>query len=303
MRPLNRKEALKALAGAAMAGPILAGAEEKKAVSATLLPLINLGNTGIQTTRLAQGTGTSGTKRQSKQTKDGFQNFVNLMIHAYERGIRFYDLADQYGSHFYFREALRTIPREEVTILSKLQFGFDSKNPASLTPAEQRRFAENAIDRFRLELQVDVIDILLLHNVQSPNWDTELAGYMEVLSEYKQRGVIRATGMSCHTLVALKRAAELKWVEVALTRINAFGKIMDGPLDEVMPVQQKFKDRGASVMGMKIFGAGRLADKRDECMQFAQQLEYLDAMTIGSLTPDQIDDNIRLMAKYPLVPA
>jgi aryl-alcohol dehydrogenase-like predicted oxidoreductase len=286
-----------------LAGPVLAGAAKKKAANTTSLPLIKLGNTGIQTTRLAQGTGTNGTKRQSKQTKDGFQNFVKLMIHAYERGIRFYDLADQYGSHFYFREALRTIPREEVTILSKLQFGFDSKNPANLTPAEQRRSATNAIDRFRLELQVDVIDILLLHNVKSPTWDTELAGYMEVLSEYKQRGVIRATGMSCHTLVALKRAAELKWVEVALTRINAYGKSMDGPLDEVMPVQQKFKDRGASVIGMKIFGAGRLVDKRDECMQFAQQLKYLDAMTIGSLTPDQIDDNIRLMAKYPAVPA
>ncbi|MDZ8119083.1 aldo/keto reductase [Pontiella agarivorans] len=300
MPELNRNEALKALAGVVVAGSAIAKAEGKQVTTAGSLPLVELGNTGIRTSRLAQGTGTGGVRRQSKHTKDGFENFVNLMIHAYDRGIRFYDLADQYGSHFYFREALRTIPREQVTLLSKIQVNFDSDNPAKLTPAEQRRFAANAIDRFRLELQVDVIDVLLLHNVQSANWDAELAGYMDVMSEYKQRGVIRATGMSCHTLVALKRAAELDWVDVALTRINPYGKAMDGPVNEVMPVQQKLKDRGASVIGMKIFGAGRLVDKRDECMEFAQNLDYLDAMTIGSLTPEQIDDNIRLMEKYPV---
>jgi aryl-alcohol dehydrogenase-like predicted oxidoreductase len=300
MLNLNRNDALKAIAGAAMAAPVLAKASEKQIANAASLPLIELGGTGIKTTRLAQGTGTSGVRRQSKHTQEGFKKFVELMVHAYERGIRFYDLADQYGSHFYFREALRIIPRDQVTILSKLQVKFDSDNPSDLSISEQRRFATNAIERFRLELQVDVIDVLLLHVVTSANWDTELPGYMEVMSEYKERGVIRATGMSCHTLGALKRAAELDWVEVALTRINPYGKAMDGPVEDVMPVQQKMKDRGASVMGMKIFGAGRLVDKRDECMEFAQNLGYLDAMTIGSLTSEQIDDNIRLMAKYPV---
>ena len=106
--------------------------------------------------------------------------------------------------------------------------------------------------------------------------------------------------MSCHTLPALKRASELEWVEVALTRINPYGKIMDGALEDVMPIQRKFKERGASVIGMKIFGAGKLVDKRDECMKFAQELGYLDSMTIGARTPAEIDDNIRLMQKYPV---
>ena len=50
---------------------------------------------------------------------------------------------------------------------------------------------------------------------------------------------------------------------------------------------------------MKIFGEGRLADQRDACMKYAQELGLLDAMTIGFHTPEQIDDVLRLMHKYP----
>jgi aryl-alcohol dehydrogenase-like predicted oxidoreductase len=298
---MNRRKVLSQITGAAMAPPLVSAAfDNPKVEPSSDLSLITLGNTGIKTTRLAQGTGSAGVKRKSKQVDMGFRKFTDLLKHAYDRGVRFYDLADQYGSHFYFREALRTIPREKITILSKLQFRFDSPRPQELSISEQRRFAKNAIERFRLELQVDVIDIMLLHNVVSETWDSEMPGYMEVLSEYKEKGVITALGMSCHTIGALKRSSELDWVEVALTRINPYGKVMDGPLDEVMPIQQKFKDRGAAVIGMKIFGAGQLVGKRDECMKFAQSLSYLDAMTIGAQTPSQIDDNIQLMKKYPV---
>ena len=74
---------------------------------------------------------------------------------------------------------------------------------------------------------------------------------------------------------------------------------MDGSPAEVIPVQQRFKARGASVIGMKIYGNGKLAGKRDACMRFAQSLDYLDAMSIGAETPEQMDDNLRLMHAYP----
>ncbi len=107
--------------------------------------------------------------------------------------------------------------------------------------------------------------------------------------------------MSCPTLVALKKATQVDWVQVAFTRINEHKIAMDGPVKEVIPVQKQFKDRGAAVVGMKIFGAGKLVDTRDECMRFAQNLGYLDAMTLGAEKPEHIDENLRLMAKYPAV--
>ena len=295
---MNRRKLLASSAALSLTPPLLAAPQSNTELKT--LELIKLGKTGIKTTRLAQGTGTNGSRRNSIQVRDGFESFVRLMRHGYVRGIRLFDLADQYGSHVYFREFLRHVPREDLTILTKLQARFDAKNFSSLSPREQRDNAKSAIERFRTELKVDVIDILLMHNMTSATWDTDLAGYLEVLNEYKSKGVIKALGMSCHTLPALKRASDLEWVEVALTRINPYGKIMDGALEDVMPIQRKFKERGASVIGMKIFGAGKLVDKRDECMKFAQELGYLDSMTIGARTPAEIDDNIRLMQKYPV---
>ena len=295
---ITRRQLINTTSGLALSSPLLHSVQAAPK-DLKKLELIELGKSGIKTSRLAQGTGTRGGGRHSNQTRPGFQHFVGLMQHAYDRGVRLFDLADQYGSHIYFREALRHIPREDITILSKVQYRLDAKKPEDMSPSDQRRFAKNALERFRTELKVDVIDIMLMHNMTTEKWDEDLAGYVEVLQEYHQAGKIKAIGMSCHTLPALKRATELDWMNVALTRINPYGKIMDGPPEEVMPIQRKFKQKGVGVIGMKIYGAGKLLDKKDECMRFAQGLDYLDSMTIGSTSTKEIDENIRLMQKHP----
>ncbi|MEM1222082.1 MAG: aldo/keto reductase [Verrucomicrobiota bacterium] len=295
---MNRRKFLSVLSGSSASAPLLAS-QISGDTAPPPPPTVTLGKTGIRTSRLAMGTGTRGSRMMSNHTRAGFESLVGLMRHAYERGVRFFDLADQYGSHIYFREALRHIPREDVTILTKYQYRFDGENALKLDHEDQKRAALKAFERFRFEMKVDVLDIVLMHNVVTPDWDKDCAGYIDALFEAKEKGIIKAIGMSCHTLEALKRASELDWVEVALTRINQRGIIMDGSLEEVMPVQKRFKERGASVIGMKIFGNGKLVKKRRQCMEFAQKLDYLDAMTIGSETSQQIDDNLRLMAAYP----
>lgn len=303
MANMKRREFLTRFVGAAAVTPLIS-----PRASADVLtqapdpgrpPMVTLGNTGITTSRLAQGTGMRGTKRQSDQVRAGFENFVNLMRHGYDRGIRLFDLADQYGSHYYFREALKHLPREELTILTKLNYRFDGNSPTRLTFAQQKHSALKAIDRFRLELDVDVVDILLMHCVITPKWDTELAGFVEAFQEEQQKGHVKALGMSCHTFDALKRAAEVDWVQVALTRINPYGTAMDASPEEVIPVHRKIKENGKAIIGMKIYGAGKHVDARDQCMRFAQNLGYLDAMTIGARNPEEVDENIRLMNKYP----
>ncbi len=293
---MKRRHFLASMTGAAAAAPLLKAEAAGGDIPAP--PQVTLGNTGIVTSRMAQGTGFKGMRMQSNQTRAGFESLVNLIRHGYDRGIRMLDLADQYGSHLYVREALRFIPREEMTLMTKFQYRFDGKDALTLPPALQVRMMRKAIERYRMELNVNTIDIVLMHCVVTPEWDKECAGYIDALREAKEQGVIRALGMSCHTLDALKRASELDWVQVALTRINPFGVIMDGKPEEVMPVQKRFKERGASVIGMKIYGNGKLVDKREECMKFAAGLDYLDAMTIGAETPEHVDENLRLLAKY-----
>src|SRR5205085_12145006 len=89
-------------------------------------------------------------------------------------------------------------------------------------------------------------------------------------------------GTSCHTLDALKVAARTPWVQVDLARINPAGVAMDADPQTVISVLRQMKAAGKGVMGMKIFGAGKLRDKIDECLQFALALDCVDCFTIGS---------------------
>jgi aryl-alcohol dehydrogenase-like predicted oxidoreductase len=312
MSDLNRRSFIGASVGAAAVGltaQVARAAEaptpgDKGAAGAALIndapppPRVTLGKTGIQMTRLGQGTGVHGGNRQSDQTRMGFAPLVDLFHHAYERGIRFFDLADLYGTHVYFREALRTIPRDEVAILTKVWWRYDG--PQNDTSARFRgQMLRSTIDRFCHELTTDYLDIVLLHCLMDPQWTAKMEPYMESLAELKARGRVRAAGVSCHDFGALKTAAASPWVDVILARVNPKGVKMDASTDEVVAVLRQAKAAGKAIIGMKIFGEGQLANEREACMEFAQSLEFLDAMTIGFEKPEQIDDVLHLMAKYP----
>jgi 1-deoxyxylulose-5-phosphate synthase len=305
---MDRRQFIGATAGAAAAfsAPHLLHAAEPRHSESSASPppappVITLGNTGIKMSRLGQGTGVHGGERQSDQTRMGFGKFVDLMRHAYDRGVRFYDLADLYGTHIYFREALQSMERDQLAILTKMWWRYDGPEDQTSAP-ERRQMAKTALERFRHELATDYIDIVLLHCLMAPGWDEQMKPYMDVLDEEKAKGRVRAVGCSCHDLRAMQTAAVTPWVDVILARINMKGGkqvMMDGSREEVEEVLRTAKRNGKAIIGMKIFGEGRLADEREACIKYAQQLGLIDAMTIGFHTPEQIDDVLRLMAKHP----
>jgi 1-deoxyxylulose-5-phosphate synthase len=264
-------------------------------------PQVPLGKTGVTLSRIGQGTGMNGGGRQTNHTRMGIDRFRTLIRNSWERGVTFFDMADMYGTHMYFREALRTdrsIPREKLTLLTKLWWRSDG-NPRETPPEYQKKSTRTALERFRHELITDYIDIVLLHCLDSATWDQELAAYMDVLSEAKQKKQVRAVGVSCHTLEALKKIVDVPWVDVVLARINPDGVAMDGKTDVVVPVLRAIKEKGKAIIGMKIYGQGDLRGKTDECMKFAQGLGLLDAMTLGAEKPEEMDESLRLLAKYP----
>jgi aryl-alcohol dehydrogenase-like predicted oxidoreductase len=296
MNDINRRLFLTATAGVATCLANGAGADEAAPPSPP--PRVPLGKTGITTTRLAMGTGVHGGNRQSDQTRMGFDKLVPLFRHAYDRGLRFFDLADLYGTHVYFREALRKIPREEVVILTKLWWRYDGPSEPVAEPY-RKKVAAATLERFRHELNTDYLDIVLLHCMTTAKWDRELAPYMEALTQAKEHKKVRAVGVSCHDLGALEEAARCPWVDVVLARINPKGVMCDGKPEEVITALGHIKQAGKTVVGMKIFGEGKLADRKEECIRFAQGLGLLDAMTIGFHTPEQIDQVLALLAKHP----
>ncbi|WP_158942213.1 aldo/keto reductase [Granulicella sp. S190] len=233
---------------------------------------IVLGKTGIRTSRLAMGTGTIGFGGSSNQTRLGTSPLTRLLLDGYnDNGLRFFDSADSYGSHPYVAEALKHIPRDKVTVLTKT----DTRDPAGVRAD---------LDRFRKELGVDYIDIVLIHCVTESDWTTRYRGVMDVLSEAKQKGIVRAHGVSCHSLSALRAAAASPWVEVDLVRLNPIGSHMDADPATVISIIKQMRAQGKGIVGMKILGQGDLRDKPAEAIRYALGTGVLDAFTIGAET-------------------
>jgi aryl-alcohol dehydrogenase-like predicted oxidoreductase len=119
---------------------------------------------------------------------------------------------------------------------------------------------------------------------------------MDVLSEAKEKGVIRAHGCSCHSIEALRAAAKSSWVEVDLARINPIGSHMDASPQEVVSVLQEMKAAGKGIIGMKILGQGDLRGRVDDALLYALSLGVLDAFTIGAESKSEQEDLIRRIA-------
>jgi len=287
MTQIKRREFIEraaAVTGAVALGAVSLPAEEenkKRPRSAT--DTVTIGKTGIRSSLVGIGTGSIGYNKQSNQTRLGQEKFTALIRHAHERGITFFDCADQYGSHPYLREAIKGIPREKYVIQSKIIHRTADEAKADL-------------ERFRKELGVDYIDIVLMHVVTEGDWNKRYQGVKDVLSEAKQKGIIRAHGCSCHSFEALEAAAADPWVEVDLARYNPWNQHMDAEHERVTPVLRRMRQSGKGVIGMKILAQGDMTRGEDRLARARQSLRFglgsgvLDMMTIGFESPRQIDE-------------
>jgi 1-deoxyxylulose-5-phosphate synthase len=241
---------------------------------------VTLGQSGIRTSLLAMGTGTLGSGHHSNQTALGVKGLSELLLNGYDHGLRFFDCADSYGSHPHVAEALKQIPRDKVTVLTK-------------TWARDAKSARADLDRFRRELGTDYLDVCLMHCLTEADWTERYRGVMDVLSEAKQKGLVRAHGCSCHSIEALRAAAKSPWVEVDLVRINPIGSHMDADPATVVSVLREMKSAGKGIVGMKILGQGDLRARPDDAIKYALSLGVLDAFTIGAENKTEQEDLIR----------
>ncbi len=242
---------------------------------------VTLGPDGLRPSRLAMGTGTSGFRGASNQTRKlGVGGLTELLRFGYDNGVTFWDSADGYGSHPHLRNALQHVPREKVVIMSKSQ----SKTAKGM---------RGDIDRFRRELRTDYIDLLLLHAVREEDWPTQRAGAMEVVNEYKQKGIIKSRGISCHSLAALRQVRKQDHIDVDLARINPIGVLMDADPATVVEELCKIKAAGKGIIGMKIIGEGDMRNRVGEALQHALALDCIDCFTIGAENRIELADLIQ----------
>ena len=250
--------------------------------------IVSLGNSGLKTTLLGMGTGYSGYNRSSNITRAGKDSAIALIRYAYESGIRFFDCADAYGTHPHTMEALKDFPRESYTLCSKILVS------RSGVTSPENPDADIVVDRFRKELNADYIDLIQIHLMTSGKWTDEQKKQMDILETLKAKKIIRAHGVSVHSLDAMRAAAVSPWVDVIHCRINPFGVSMDSSdPGEVVPVIEQMHKSGKGIIGMKLIGNGSYRDdseKIDKTIRFVIGLGSVDVIIIGFEFPQQIDN-------------
>ncbi len=296
MRKLNRREFIGAViggTGAVTAGAVLwdgktAQSQQRKIAdlvidSAIKSPIdqVSLGKSGIKISLVGIGTGSGGWARQSNQTRLGQAEFTKQMRHAFDNGINFFDLADQYGSHPYFTKAMNGIGRDKYIIQTK---------------STSRRAVEARadIDRFLKELNTDYIDSLIIHNVTEAGWTMRFQEVMEVFTEAKKAGKIRAHGVTCHSFAALEAAAASDWVQINQVRWNSRESHMDADVKTAGALFEKMRRQGQGMIGMKVVGQGSLVQGEksltpEECFKFQIESGVVDAFVLGVQKIEHID--------------
>jgi aryl-alcohol dehydrogenase-like predicted oxidoreductase len=245
---------------------------------------VELGNTGLRVSLLALGTGTNGWSHRSDQTRRGTDWLTRHLIDGYEMGVNFWDLADQYGSHQYARKALRHIERENLVINTK-------------TTARDYQTCSKDVERFLKELGTDYLDIVLLHGKDSSDWNTGCRGAMDALDGAKERGLVRAVGISSHRLDGIKTAVAEPWLDVMLVTLNYASVRMSTAQEEVVPVLREAHARGKGIYAMKVLGCGRLTSDPEKAIQYILDLGSVHAMTIGHTENTQLSQNVEIIER------
>jgi len=291
-RQITRRQFIRSTA--ALAGGVLLSScalqKSAKVSKPTAVDQVTLGKTGLKLSRLGIGTGSKG---GSIHRGLGSDSFNRLIRYAYDQGITYIDTADNYKTHTMVRDAIKSLPREKLFIQSKMP-GVPEK------PLE-------VLDRYRSELGVDYIDSLLVHCAVASDWDEECKRLLDALEEAKAKKIIRAHGVSCHSLPALAKAAQLNWVDVNLVRINPQGAHVDTPAESwdaqsdvshvaaVLEQLAAMRKKGHGIIGMKLIGDGDFTNPQDreKSIRFAMRPGLLDAAVIGFKSADEIDEAIR----------
>lgn len=238
-----------------------------------------LGQTGIKVSRMCFGVLTVGPMQANLPVTQG----AEIIRYALERGVNFMDTAQCYGTYPYIRQALKGY-NGEVVIASK-------------SYAYTREMMMQAVEEARRELDRDIVDLFLLHEQESAltikgHWEA-----FEYLMECRQKGLIKAAGISTHTVAAVRAAAVLAEIDVIhpLYNINGVG-IIGGTVGEMGEAIAEAARAGKGIYGMKSLGGGNLLAHVDKALAFVLGNENLHAIAVGMQSREEVDMNVRLFS-------
>lgn len=240
--------------------------------------MAKLGKTGIEVSPLCFGTLTMTPFQADLSVREG----AELIRHGIERGINFFDTAEIYNNYEYLREVLKAVPRDRLVITTKC-YAYDVPG------------AEKSLQKVLKALDTDYIDIMLLHEQESEH---TLRGHypaLEYFFKQREKGRIRATGVSTHFIRCVEAAKEYEEIQVVHPIINMKGiGIQDGTAEEMLAAIKMLHDRGVGIYSMKALGGGHLQRNAEEAIRWIRKIPYIDSTAVGMQSIEEVDYNCDL---------
>ncbi|WP_027719334.1 aldo/keto reductase [Desulfovirgula thermocuniculi] len=235
-----------------------------------------LGKTGIRVSRLCFGTLTVGPLQVNLPVEEG----AAVIRYALEAGVNFLDTAESYRTYAHIRKALQGWDGEVII--------------ATKSYAYSHRGMRESLEEALRALSRDHIDIFLLHEQESAltlrgHWEA-----FEFLLQAREKGLVRAVGISTHSVEGVRAAARVPEIDVIHPLVNVAGVgIQGGTREDMLAAIEEAAAFGKGLYAMKVLGGGHLIARAEEAFSFALQIPYLASVAVGMRSREEVDFNVR----------
>lgn len=237
---------------------------------------VKLGNTDLMVTPIGFGVLTVGNTQLNLPVEEG----AAVLKYALERGINFLDTAQYYETYPYIREALKGTDFKPVIASKSLNYTYGEM--------------EFAINEALTEMDIDRIDIFMLHEVRHGSDFDDRAGAWRALQDAKAAGKVRYIGVSTHHVDVAERMADIPECDILFPLIN-FKSLgirkgsEPGTKEEMEAAIKKNADAGKGIFAMKALGGGVLTGSYLEALDYVSGIEGMDSIMMGFGTKEQVD--------------
>jgi len=279
-----------------------------------------LGSTGIAVSRVGVGTGTSGFTGVMAQAAMAPGDFADILAYGYEKyGINLWDTAHTYGTYAHLRAGLGAVARQGVVIIGKTGAatakGALSEFEAALRGIgtdyldvfmlhgvrgerefRLKRGALEALVRLKAEGRVRAVGLSahglggLRAALASPEIEAVLArmNYAGACMDGPQDGILSTLAGIPAVKEAAKRLIPKRLVPSLSGALEA-ECALEAHQEEALSLVRAMAQAGKGVLGMKLFGAGRLTADPGAAYAFARSRTEVDSFVIGMESVADLD--------------
>ena len=238
---------------------------------------IILGDTNIEVTELCFGALPFGPLQKDMKPEESSE----ILSYALDLGINFIDTAQMYKTYEPIKMALKN--RKDRPII------------ATKTHCLTYEDAKDAVEEALRGMGVDYIDIFHLHSARNGTDVFEIKkDVLRCLEEYKDEGLIKAIGISTHSVKVVEKAGYRDDIDIVFPLINKVGRgVLEGSVEKMKEAIILCERKGKGIYLMKVLGGGTLIEDFKENIEFVRELSDNFSIAIGMVSKEEVLYNVK----------